>query len=689
MPAKVLSEKQCIHFYRLRDALGDFAYEKLDIEGKLYIGNGKKFSNENKYFEETLADTLSELWETPHILDKFINENPAEFSSGDLEILKSWHNSLQGWYIALRHEDRILFLRDNMLFEVTGLWDEIETLLKGAELPAMVETTLLPFDNKIVHHGFLSRIPVDMGAGIRSMIDSEIEEALRNPTVIRTAFEFNMVAPGIKEKKAKENKEHEDHERVLREGAGKQMEGFHKGALSGLSGEDRENAVRAEMTKTVSSGILKSLIMDLKKSAAKGPVTRDLEKLISNEPKERLKRWALILGADVPGKVGKADLIRAVTPELRSNAFLPELTLRAGLSVKQFEAYRRLYEAGGLAEIMEDEITSMTGLPAPTSLICYVFYTRKSPKGGGKFSFVIPEDIMNILDNMDWDDIHENLLNRDAAANITEAVTELRGIAKADDVYGEFCRFYPAAMNRSEFEEAVIDAITEDRIGCTWLKADGGEDYILHYELAGFYHGGSFDADESDDADDESDEGGYGYADYAVIKGSLEPLEFILEERKNKKARPLEADMLSSSAVFEWKCARPAVRALRDYLDEHVPNSQSDYFFADAVIEDLIDYMTLGTMNGSKTFSEWMSILEEHDYIPNEAHLNRVIGLLTNMYNSLPTWLNNGWAPSELADIMRGRKSFYNKDGSRMKVGRNDPCPCGSGKKYKNCCGRS
>ncbi|HHX50949.1 MAG TPA: hypothetical protein GX711_05890, partial [Clostridia bacterium] len=22
-------------------------------------------------------------------------------------------------------------------------------------------------------------------------------------------------------------------------------------------------------------------------------------------------------------------------------------------------------------------------------------------------------------------------------------------------------------------------------------------------------------------------------------------------------------------------------------------------------------------------------------------------------------------------------------------VGRNDPCPCGSGKKYKKCCGRS
>jgi preprotein translocase subunit SecA len=26
---------------------------------------------------------------------------------------------------------------------------------------------------------------------------------------------------------------------------------------------------------------------------------------------------------------------------------------------------------------------------------------------------------------------------------------------------------------------------------------------------------------------------------------------------------------------------------------------------------------------------------------------------------------------------------------SLPKVGRNEPCPCGSGKKYKNCCGRT
>ncbi|MCG2879304.1 SEC-C domain-containing protein, partial [Obesumbacterium proteus] len=27
-------------------------------------------------------------------------------------------------------------------------------------------------------------------------------------------------------------------------------------------------------------------------------------------------------------------------------------------------------------------------------------------------------------------------------------------------------------------------------------------------------------------------------------------------------------------------------------------------------------------------------------------------------------------------------------DGTKPQVGRNDPCPCGSGKKYKKCCGQ-
>ena len=46
-------------------------------------------------------------------------------------------------------------------------------------------------------------------------------------------------------------------------------------------------------------------------------------------------------------------------------------------------------------------------------------------------------------------------------------------------------------------------------------------------------------------------------------------------------------------------------------------------------------------------------------------------------------------APSPMAQVAAGRVD--NKQPLRAagkKVGRNDPCPCGSGKKYKKCCGR-
>ncbi len=45
-----------------------------------------------------------------------------------------------------------------------------------------------------------------------------------------------------------------------------------------------------------------------------------------------------------------------------------------------------------------------------------------------------------------------------------------------------------------------------------------------------------------------------------------------------------------------------------------------------------------------------------------------------------------GGRESEPAGETAGRAAPYKREGE--KVGRNDPCPCGSGKKYKKCCGR-
>ena len=68
--------------------------------------------------------------------------------------------------------------------------------------------------------------------------------------------------------------------------------------------------------------------------------------------------------------------------------------------------------------------------------------------------------------------------------------------------------------------------------------------------------------------------------------------------------------------------------------------------------------------------------------------------LYKNMVGAKADWLYNLPQWDKIYDEAK-RKELYleeKKSGTIVKghkVGRNDPCPCGSGKKYKHCCGRA
>lgn len=80
---------------------------------------------------------------------------------------------------------------------------------------------------------------------------------------------------------------------------------------------------------------------------------------------------------------------------------------------------------------------------------------------------------------------------------------------------------------------------------------------------------------------------------------------------------------------------------------------------------------------------------------------NEVVSLYANYQNSLPRWDLKGHSPKEAFEMgikLEVKKeqmtAFTNSNDTLFvntspKIGRNDPCPCGSGKKYKNCCGRN
>ena len=85
------------------------------------------------------------------------------------------------------------------------------------------------------------------------------------------------------------------------------------------------------------------------------------------------------------------------------------------------------------------------------------------------------------------------------------------------------------------------------------------------------------------------------------------------------------------------------------------------------------------------------SILDSHNLIfSDEKQPQEFVNLIMLAKNNTRIWENNGYTPSELHEILikQDKNIIKFPTVQRQKIGRNDPCPCGSGKKYKKCCGR-
>ena len=72
----------------------------------------------------------------------------------------------------------------------------------------------------------------------------------------------------------------------------------------------------------------------------------------------------------------------------------------------------------------------------------------------------------------------------------------------------------------------------------------------------------------------------------------------------------------------------------------------------------------------------------------NKEQVSRFIHLLMEMSNNTRSWFNAGYSPNELRMLMGKDAVNLAPAPMRIKVGRNELCPCGSGRKYKHCCGR-
>lgn len=110
-------------------------------------------------------------------------------------------------------------------------------------------------------------------------------------------------------------------------------------------------------------------------------------------------------------------------------------------------------------------------------------------------------------------------------------------------------------------------------------------------------------------------------------------------------------------ATTRWTSLQPAVNTLRATL-----------------VEELLEIIDLETRN--ETQKDGVSL----------PPLHRALDLLQDVYDNhrhVPQLLSQRKSTGSFASLDDPIPTHYRES---PKIGRNDPCPCGSGKKYKKCC---
>jgi hypothetical protein len=156
-------------------------------------------------------------------------------------------------------------------------------------------------------------------------------------------------------------------------------------------------------------------------------------------------------------------------------------------------------------------------------------------------------------------------------------------------------------------------------------------------------------------------------------------LQYVLSERE--KYRELEFRKLTYEQV--WRAGEPGFRQptaemqdLEDFILSGKPKEGK---------EELIESL-FGLFQSDLPPTEILPGIAQFLELGSEREVTKLAHMLFNCYNNTPLWVLKGHTP---ADLSRQVLSDSGASSSRKKVGRNDPCPCGSGRKFKRCCGRS
>ncbi|WML58800.1 SEC-C metal-binding domain-containing protein [Neobacillus sp. PS2-9] len=180
----------------------------------------------------------------------------------------------------------------------------------------------------------------------------------------------------------------------------------------------------------------------------------------------------------------------------------------------------------------------------------------------------------------------------------------------------------------------------------------------------------------------------YGQAKFSSNGVSLEDdrvfeTEGIIDEHNKRSSidfYPFTKEQLLNAGETGYIDRVPAMDKFLGFLLEHYDLTQPE-------IEDLAMQL-INIINMDDHPSMMIKYLNSRLEFPTFEFVQEITAHAMEIYNQTRMWILKGYSPSELAqEEMKHLLPLPSVDENK-KVGRNDPCPCGSGKKYKKCCGK-
>lgn len=177
----------------------------------------------------------------------------------------------------------------------------------------------------------------------------------------------------------------------------------------------------------------------------------------------------------------------------------------------------------------------------------------------------------------------------------------------------------------------------------------------------------------------------------AIIKDAKNYYDYLKEtEQDLMDSRVVDLDMLKSEqkkSIYEKhfsftdnqliEAGAEDFMDLTDELIQLIKHLKERYLLDDEAMNRYMDD-TLILLNSFIDVDPSFLFLSKHLHVSTDEDKKMLLALLQAAQDSIHTWALKG----------NKRKKTHVQAPVSIKVGRNDPCPCGSGKKHKKCCGK-